>query len=440
MKRLLILSALCVPSFVHADLTDSGQLVIAGTATIQGNAFSVGQTTVVVQGSKVGLGTSSPASKLHVSSGAVKIDGAGGSLSVGDAKTAGTLSLYDTLTFATGSVVLASWTPALGVTFSTQVTVASSFSVTGAMAIGGAVTAASFTGSGAGLTSLSGSSLQAGTVDTAKLATDSVTTSRVLNGAITPAKMASSGWNAAGTLVQLDSNSKLPAIDGSQLTNLPSASGTALVASSQTFTGSNNFTQTTASMTVLALNNFCVEVASADVVEVTSMTFTDPAVDMTSYTYILRGSGKLTTTGIVEWGVLFNHVKTYSYCDTGTIFWNGSNYGWWCTSASANSYLARIVSLNTNSMGNGSLFMFEAKISTLWGRGGLNLINDASLYDTGSPAGVRQVNGATYVASGVTLTSIDLVGSSSAYNSAAPTANKSYSGHFELWRCGWKVN
>ena len=49
-------------------------------------------------------------------------------------------------------------------------------------------------------------------------------------------------FNAAGQLVKLDSLAKLPAVDGSQLLNLPAVSGGAVLDSTQTFTGENNFT------------------------------------------------------------------------------------------------------------------------------------------------------------------------------------------------------
>jgi hypothetical protein len=55
-------------------------------------------------------------------------------------------------------------------------------------------------------------------------------------------------FNGANQLVKLDALSKLPAVDGSQLLNLPSTSGGAVLASTQTFTGGNTF----AGATVLA--------------------------------------------------------------------------------------------------------------------------------------------------------------------------------------------
>ena len=48
-------------------------------------------------------------------------------------------------------------------------------------------------------------------------------------------------FNGASQLVKLDANSKLPAVDGSNLINLPSAEGGAILASTQVFSGGNTF-------------------------------------------------------------------------------------------------------------------------------------------------------------------------------------------------------
>lgn len=48
---------------------------VLSTLTVQGNAFSIGVTTLNVVGGKVGIGTSSPSTKLHLSSGTLLIDG-----------------------------------------------------------------------------------------------------------------------------------------------------------------------------------------------------------------------------------------------------------------------------------------------------------------------------------------------------------------------------
>lgn len=50
-------------------------------------------------------------------------------------------------------------------------------------------------------------------------------------------------FNTANTLVKLDSNGKMPAVDGSALTNLPSTEGGAVLAATQTFSGINTFTK-----------------------------------------------------------------------------------------------------------------------------------------------------------------------------------------------------
>jgi len=53
----------------------TGQLTNTSTVTIQGNAFSVGGSTLTVGGGRVGIGTSNPADALHVSSGGLYMDG-----------------------------------------------------------------------------------------------------------------------------------------------------------------------------------------------------------------------------------------------------------------------------------------------------------------------------------------------------------------------------
>jgi trimeric autotransporter adhesin len=55
----------------------TGQLTTTSTMTIQGNAFSVGVTTVVVANGRLGVGAPDPWAKLHVSSGAMTVDGTG---------------------------------------------------------------------------------------------------------------------------------------------------------------------------------------------------------------------------------------------------------------------------------------------------------------------------------------------------------------------------
>jgi len=51
---------------VNGDSRIGGQAIIIGTATVQGNAFSVGGSTFVVIAGKVGIGTTNPLGKLHI--------------------------------------------------------------------------------------------------------------------------------------------------------------------------------------------------------------------------------------------------------------------------------------------------------------------------------------------------------------------------------------
>lgn len=57
--------------------TMTGSLVLASpsTLTVSGNAFSVGGTTFVVSGGRVGVNTANPGTLLHISSGVLTIDG-----------------------------------------------------------------------------------------------------------------------------------------------------------------------------------------------------------------------------------------------------------------------------------------------------------------------------------------------------------------------------
>lgn len=60
---------------VSGDSTIRGQVTVTSTVTVQGNAFSVGTSTLAVANGSVGVGTQNPASKLHLSSGTLSIDG-----------------------------------------------------------------------------------------------------------------------------------------------------------------------------------------------------------------------------------------------------------------------------------------------------------------------------------------------------------------------------
>ena len=56
----------------------TGQLTTASTITVQGNAFSVGGSTLAVSGGKVGIGTASPVRFLHILGDAMRSDAGGG--------------------------------------------------------------------------------------------------------------------------------------------------------------------------------------------------------------------------------------------------------------------------------------------------------------------------------------------------------------------------
>ncbi len=63
-----------------------------------------------------------------------------------------------------------------------------------------------------------------GAVTADKLGSNAVTTAKILDANVTDAKLASGVGTSAGNLVKLDGSAKLPAVDGSQLTNLPGGS------------------------------------------------------------------------------------------------------------------------------------------------------------------------------------------------------------------------
>ncbi len=97
--------------------TMTGQLTLDGsTLTVTGNAFSVGISTFIVTGGKVGIGTASPVQKLHMSSGTLLIDGdAATSFKIGtstlvvtsDGKVGiGTASPGQTLTIGSGQITV----------------------------------------------------------------------------------------------------------------------------------------------------------------------------------------------------------------------------------------------------------------------------------------------------------------------------------------------
>ena len=80
--------------------TMSGPLTLAGSSlTVTGSAFSVGGSTFVVSGGKLGIGTTAPASKLHLSTGTFIADGSSSIFLYSD----GTANTGGKKTFATGS-------------------------------------------------------------------------------------------------------------------------------------------------------------------------------------------------------------------------------------------------------------------------------------------------------------------------------------------------
>lgn len=71
-KRILLPGILLLATRAGAELVEGGQGIVAGTMTIQGSAFSVGASSLVVVGSSVGIRNTSPAAALDVA-GSVQI-------------------------------------------------------------------------------------------------------------------------------------------------------------------------------------------------------------------------------------------------------------------------------------------------------------------------------------------------------------------------------
>ena len=63
---------------LKAGDTMTGPLTLSGsTLTVQGNAFSVGISTLVVKGGLIGIGTTTPADKVDIASGTIRMAGSG---------------------------------------------------------------------------------------------------------------------------------------------------------------------------------------------------------------------------------------------------------------------------------------------------------------------------------------------------------------------------
>ena len=168
-------------------------------------------------------------------------------------------------------------------------------------------------------------------------------------------------FNAASKLVQLDSNTKLPAVDGSQLTNLPSTAGGAVLASTQTFTGANTFTSSvtitdggkqttfivTSSSTLSGVSTILpnygiwadIKTPGTDAGTSTSGSWYDRTlnseIDDTGNIGVVSGGVTLTLiagTYFCEWsvpsfGATRNQTRLYNFTDSATIQSGTSEYG-----------------------------------------------------------------------------------------------------------------
>ena len=138
-------------------------------------------------------------------------------------------------------------------------------------------------------------------------------------------------FNGASQLVKLDALSKLPAVDGSQLTNLPSTSGGAVLTATQTFTGANTFISSVtatgsifSSFVPFAYARFsATDSTIATSINISSITVvTDPGQYRVNFTDAAPNTNYLAvcSAGNDVYNNLF-------FCQSGTRYTNGMNFG-----------------------------------------------------------------------------------------------------------------
>lgn len=109
----LLLALMCLASAAHADVSDSGNLsiggqgVIAGTMTVQGNAFSVGGTTFSVAGGSITLGgrLNAAAAGIKWADGTISTTAASGGGAGGDALLSTTQTFTGANTYASSFTI-----------------------------------------------------------------------------------------------------------------------------------------------------------------------------------------------------------------------------------------------------------------------------------------------------------------------------------------------
>lgn len=219
-------------NYVNVTPLAGNTVSVPGVFISSGNFFSVGGSTFIISASSVGIGRSpTGAARLEVA----------GSVQIGSGTAQSTFTATGALTMALGAALTLSGPTGYGTT-------GSSFTASGYWGDGshlsniafstGVVTSAAMAGNGMAPSSLS--------IVSSSVAI--LSGGNVLNQQIDATSVTKQGnvFNGASQLVQMDSSAKLPAIDGSQLTNLPSASGGAILVATQTFSGFNTFQSTTA--------------------------------------------------------------------------------------------------------------------------------------------------------------------------------------------------
>jgi hypothetical protein len=189
-------------------------------------------------------------------------------------------------------------------------------------------------------------------------------------------------------------------------------------------TGTNRLTGNTS---IVGVNNLCVEIASADVTAVHSVTFSGLS---SSNTYR------------AVYSATFNDVNSYLFGLVVDADY-AANYGgiFECTRNAGESYVKLPtygMLLNwdpdANKFPAGNTMTGTVTIGTLFGRGWANAGIDQAMYYDPTRYNVNKFGNGFHKVVG--LSSISFVGSSADVLNAF-SADQDFSGHFELWKCGY---
>lgn len=173
----------------------------------------------------------------------------------------------------------------------------------------------------------------------------------------------------------------------------------------------------------------CVEISSADVYGVSSVTFSNLS---SSWTYRLEWSVKMASAA--PWlAIVVNSDLGANYNDSVGIDWNSGRYSYTYGSNGHGIYY-----VNTNNCTVGDEGVGTTVIKSMWGKTKVGLYTSASWNYASNGYGLSLQSGSVYRASG-SLSSISVVGSTGQYTTA-PNKLAYFHGHFELYRCGYQGN